>query len=172
MLYCAVFIARSFMRKQHWNFPLQPTLDPHQRLRQFISLSIASFQLNPHLRSMRPLTVRNLAHAISTAHVYKIPWKYQAFHTLTSSDINKNKNSPKATMTRVLLTGGSGFIAAHVLDILLQHGHSVVTTPAMARTSLTLPLSKTSRRKMLSTRLLSQTRHSRLLFTLPGKMRR
>jgi NADPH:quinone reductase-like Zn-dependent oxidoreductase len=77
---------------------------------------------------MRPLTVRNLAHAISTAHVYKIPWKYQAFHTLTSSDINKNKNSPKATMTRVLLTGGSGFIAAHVLDILLQHGHSVVTT--------------------------------------------
>ncbi|KAK3046072.1 methylglyoxal reductase (NADPH-dependent) gre2 [Extremus antarcticus] len=31
-------------------------------------------------------------------------------------------------MTRILLTGGSGFIAAHVLDILLQHGHSVVTT--------------------------------------------
>jgi len=29
---------------------------------------------------------------------------------------------------RVLLTGGSGFIAAHVLDTLLQHGHSVVTT--------------------------------------------
>ncbi|RMX90437.1 hypothetical protein D0868_14507 [Hortaea werneckii] len=32
------------------------------------------------------------------------------------------------TIMRVLLTGGSGFIAAHVLDILLQHGHSVVTT--------------------------------------------
>jgi len=31
-------------------------------------------------------------------------------------------------MTRVLLTGGSGFIAAHVLDILLKNGHSVVTT--------------------------------------------
>ncbi|GME49773.1 ketoreductase [Neofusicoccum parvum] len=31
-------------------------------------------------------------------------------------------------MTRVLLTGGSGFIAAHVLDVLLQRGHSVVTT--------------------------------------------
>ncbi|EEH36501.2 NADPH-dependent methylglyoxal reductase GRE2 [Paracoccidioides lutzii Pb01] len=31
-------------------------------------------------------------------------------------------------MTRILLTGGSGFIAAHVLEILLQHGHSVVTT--------------------------------------------
>jgi len=29
---------------------------------------------------------------------------------------------------RVLLTGGSGFIAAHCIDILLQHGHSVVTT--------------------------------------------
>ncbi|KAK4493757.1 hypothetical protein PRZ48_014942 [Zasmidium cellare] len=29
---------------------------------------------------------------------------------------------------RVLLTGGSGFIAAHVLDYLLEHGHSVVTT--------------------------------------------
>jgi nucleoside-diphosphate-sugar epimerase len=31
-------------------------------------------------------------------------------------------------MTRVLLTGGSGFIAAHTLDILLEHGHFVVTT--------------------------------------------
>lgn len=31
-------------------------------------------------------------------------------------------------MTRVLLTGGSGFIAAHTLDVLLHHGHSVVTT--------------------------------------------
>ncbi|KAI9732521.1 MAG: methylglyoxal reductase (NADPH-dependent) gre2 [Cirrosporium novae-zelandiae] len=29
---------------------------------------------------------------------------------------------------RVLLTGGSGFIAAHVLDTLLQRGHSVVTS--------------------------------------------
>ncbi|KAF2745069.1 NAD(P)-binding protein [Sporormia fimetaria CBS 119925] len=31
-------------------------------------------------------------------------------------------------MTRVLLTGGSGFIAAHTLALLLKHGHSVVTT--------------------------------------------
>ncbi|KAF2738164.1 NAD(P)-binding protein [Polyplosphaeria fusca] len=31
-------------------------------------------------------------------------------------------------MTRVLLTGGSGFIAAHTLDVLLKHGHSVITT--------------------------------------------
>jgi len=31
-------------------------------------------------------------------------------------------------MPRVLLTGGSGFIAAHILDALLDHGHSVVTT--------------------------------------------
>lgn len=31
-------------------------------------------------------------------------------------------------MTRVLLSGGSGFIAAHILDILLERGHSVVTT--------------------------------------------
>jgi len=31
-------------------------------------------------------------------------------------------------MVRVLLSGGSGFIAAHVLDELLNHGHSVVTT--------------------------------------------
>ncbi|KAF1983686.1 NAD(P)-binding protein [Aulographum hederae CBS 113979] len=31
-------------------------------------------------------------------------------------------------MTRVLLTGGSGFIAAHVLETLLKRGHSVVTT--------------------------------------------
>ncbi|KAK5240151.1 Glycine-rich RNA-binding protein 2, mitochondrial, partial [Exophiala xenobiotica] len=31
-------------------------------------------------------------------------------------------------MARVLLTGGSGFIAAHVLDTLLKRGYSVVTT--------------------------------------------
>lgn len=31
-------------------------------------------------------------------------------------------------MARVLLTGGSGFIAAHTLDVLLKRGHSVVTT--------------------------------------------
>ncbi|KAK2624282.1 hypothetical protein QTJ16_006232 [Diplocarpon rosae] len=31
-------------------------------------------------------------------------------------------------MTKVLLTGGSGFIAAHILDILLEHGHDVTTT--------------------------------------------
>lgn len=31
-------------------------------------------------------------------------------------------------MSRTLLTGGSGFIAAHVLDTLLERGHSVVTT--------------------------------------------
>jgi len=39
-----------------------------------------------------------------------------------------SQNKKSANMTRVLLTGGSGFIAAHILDILLQHGHSVVTT--------------------------------------------
>lgn len=31
-------------------------------------------------------------------------------------------------MTRVLLTGGSGFVASHILDILLAHKHSVVTS--------------------------------------------
>lgn len=31
-------------------------------------------------------------------------------------------------MTRTLLTGGSGFIASHILDVLLKRGHSVVTT--------------------------------------------
>ncbi|RVX70233.1 hypothetical protein B0A52_05566 [Exophiala mesophila] len=31
-------------------------------------------------------------------------------------------------MRRILLTGGSGFIAAHVLDYLIQRGYSVVTT--------------------------------------------
>ncbi|KFZ24749.1 hypothetical protein V502_00781 [Pseudogymnoascus sp. VKM F-4520 (FW-2644)] len=31
-------------------------------------------------------------------------------------------------MTRILLTGGSGFIATHVLNVLLERGHSVVTT--------------------------------------------
>jgi len=36
-----------------------------------------------------------------------------------------NKQAPKM---KVLLTGGSGFIAAHCLDQLLAHGHEVVTT--------------------------------------------
>lgn len=31
-------------------------------------------------------------------------------------------------MARVFLTGGTGFIAAHVIDVLLEHGHSVVTS--------------------------------------------
>lgn len=31
-------------------------------------------------------------------------------------------------MTRVLLTGGNGFLAAHILELLLQRGHSVVAT--------------------------------------------
>ncbi|RDW61966.1 hypothetical protein BP6252_11399 [Coleophoma cylindrospora] len=31
-------------------------------------------------------------------------------------------------MTRILLTGGSGFLAAHILELLLKEGHSVVTT--------------------------------------------
>lgn len=44
------------------------------------------------------------------------PHHSKHFHTTPSADM------------RVLLTGGSGFIAAHVLDILLEHGHSVVTT--------------------------------------------
>uniref|UniRef100_A0A0D2XL58 NAD-dependent epimerase/dehydratase domain-containing protein n=1 Tax=Fusarium oxysporum (strain Fo5176) TaxID=660025 RepID=A0A0D2XL58_FUSOF len=33
-----------------------------------------------------------------------------------------------AVMARTLLTGGSGFIAAHILDALLKRGHSVATT--------------------------------------------
>lgn len=52
--------------------------------------------------------------------------------SLTSTRIfdTQQTSNPKTTttMTRVLLTGGSGFIAAHTLDILLEHGHSVVTT--------------------------------------------
>jgi nucleoside-diphosphate-sugar epimerase len=31
-------------------------------------------------------------------------------------------------MVKVLLTGGSGFIAAHIVDILLQHGFDTVFT--------------------------------------------
>lgn len=36
--------------------------------------------------------------------------------------------SNKVQHTDDITTGGSGFIAAHVLDILLQHGHQVTTT--------------------------------------------
>ncbi|KAF7557537.1 hypothetical protein G7Z17_g537 [Cylindrodendrum hubeiense] len=31
-------------------------------------------------------------------------------------------------MTRVLVTGGSGFVAGHVIDVLLKRGHSVIAT--------------------------------------------
>ena len=31
-------------------------------------------------------------------------------------------------MSQVLLTGGNGFIAVHIIQILLERGHSVVTT--------------------------------------------
>lgn len=31
-------------------------------------------------------------------------------------------------MTKILVTGGSGFIATHVLKVLLQNGHTVITT--------------------------------------------
>ncbi|KAF3802071.1 Ketoreductase azaE [Colletotrichum gloeosporioides] len=31
-------------------------------------------------------------------------------------------------MTKVLVTGGTGFVAGHVIDVLLQRGHSVLTT--------------------------------------------
>ena len=34
----------------------------------------------------------------------------------------------QATLANKEQTGGSGFIAAHVLDVLLERGHSVVTT--------------------------------------------
>lgn len=36
-------------------------------------------------------------------------------------------------MTRVLLTGGSGFIASHILESLLDHGYSVVATVRSAQ---------------------------------------
>jgi hypothetical protein len=36
-------------------------------------------------------------------------------------------NNPPRTMTRVLLTGGSGFIAAHILDLLLKHGYELAS---------------------------------------------
>ncbi|KAF3808968.1 Ketoreductase azaE [Colletotrichum gloeosporioides] len=38
------------------------------------------------------------------------------------------KSFTATKMTRVLLTGGSGFIATHILRLLLERGHSVVTT--------------------------------------------
>ncbi|KAK3172112.1 hypothetical protein OEA41_004197 [Lepraria neglecta] len=41
-------------------------------------------------------------------------------------------------MSRVLLTGGTGFIAAHVLDVLLERGHSVVTTVRSAQKGQTI----------------------------------
>jgi nucleoside-diphosphate-sugar epimerase len=36
--------------------------------------------------------------------------------------------SPLTSNNIIFTIGGSGFIAAHVLDILLEHGHTVVTT--------------------------------------------
>lgn len=54
-------------------------------------------------------------------------FKYLLLRFLPSQHIHIHVLKPTA-MTRVLLTGGSGFIAAHTLDVLLKRGHSVVTT--------------------------------------------
>jgi len=42
--------------------------------------------------------------------------------------IKHTNTTALSEMTRVLLTGGSGFIAAHTLKLLLERGHFVVTT--------------------------------------------
>jgi nucleoside-diphosphate-sugar epimerase len=47
-------------------------------------------------------------------------------HTLLS--LRRNFSTSHTDEMRVLLTGGSGFIAAHCIDVLLDHGHDVVTT--------------------------------------------
>jgi len=82
---------------------------------------------------------------------------------------------------RVLLTGGSGFIAAHVLDNLLEHGHSVVTTvrsqakadkikdahPKHGKDKLDFALVEDVAQEGALTRLLSRTRPLKLLSTQP-----
>jgi nucleoside-diphosphate-sugar epimerase len=50
------------------------------------------------------------------------------FASLKPVDLRHTYQNDLLIMTRVLLTGGSGFIAAHTLDVLLKRGHSVVTT--------------------------------------------
>ena len=62
---------------------------------------------------------RYLLRPLTKAPTFPIP--------LTSAQRYNFHTTPHADM-RVLLTGGSGFIAAHVLDHLLERGHSVVTT--------------------------------------------
>ena len=45
-----------------------------------------------------------------------------------SSSPRRNFSASRTAEMKVLLTGGSGFIAAHCIDVLLEHGHDVVTT--------------------------------------------
>ncbi|KAI4189080.1 MAG: hypothetical protein LQ348_003847 [Seirophora lacunosa] len=59
------------------------------------------------------------------------PASYTGFHGIKMPTFEA-EGSPQpiydGIMTRVLLTGGSGFIAVHVLEALLAQGHSVVTS--------------------------------------------
>lgn len=70
----------------------------------------------------------DLIYGIDTAHNSEHTHRYSCI-----SRPNFRANSPglilsPVVMTRTLLTGGSGFIASHILDTLLKRGHSVVTT--------------------------------------------
>ncbi|KAA8910670.1 hypothetical protein FN846DRAFT_938130 [Sphaerosporella brunnea] len=62
------------------------------------------------------------------ASVYKT-WKIRGVD-IAPATLHGRKNLllPAIKMTRVLLTGASGFIATHILDILFAHGHSVRIT--------------------------------------------
>jgi len=50
------------------------------------------------------------------------------FSTYSSRTPKRHFSASRTDEMRVLLTGGSGFIAAHCIDVLLDHGHDIVTT--------------------------------------------
>ncbi|KAH6700014.1 hypothetical protein BKA61DRAFT_213400 [Leptodontidium sp. MPI-SDFR-AT-0119] len=57
---------------------------------------------------------------------------YKSWHRILPSAILARqlalRNNYLSKIMRVLLTGGSGFVAAHCLEYLLKRGHTVVTT--------------------------------------------
>lgn len=74
------------------------------------------------------MLLRNLLRPItSTSSTSHPPLDFFPHNTTFSKPI-KHFSTTQSINMRVLLTGGSGFIAAHVLEYLLEHKHSVVTT--------------------------------------------
>lgn len=96
-----------------WHHHIKVVVTPTKAIR----ISLTPMLRNFHLRPLSALSTKP----------FQSP--YTTFSQTTNSFPSiKAFSTTQSNNMRVLLTGGSGFIAAHVLEYLLEHKHSVVTT--------------------------------------------